>query len=53
MIKFQDAVLTSADGQNAYGKSINFIEDLSLIEEAYNEHDDRFKLVTLTPVHSP
>jgi len=41
-------VLTSADGQNAYGKSINFIEDLALIEEAHNEHEDRYK--TLPPL---
>ncbi len=31
-LRFQDVVLTSADGQSVYGKSLTFIEDLAVIE---------------------
>jgi hypothetical protein len=42
--RFSDIVLTSADGQTVYGKSITFIEDLAIIEEALNNYDSKFRL---------
>jgi len=41
-------VLTSADGQSVYGKSMSFFEDLAMIEESLNAYDLRFRNHTNT-----
>jgi hypothetical protein len=46
--RFQDVVLTSSDGQSAYGKSLTFFEDLAYLEETLTAYEQRFKPSTLT-----
>lgn len=40
--RFQDVVLTSADGQSIYATALIFFEDLALIEEAMGDYDIAF-----------
>jgi hypothetical protein len=41
-LRFQDCVLTSQDGQSVYAKSLLFLEDLAIIEQSINIHDEKF-----------
>lgn len=43
-MRYQDVVLTSADGQSIYATAIVFFEDLSLIEESINDYDEKFRV---------